>query len=42
VVEVIGTAEFENWFLGLDDQAARAIDLVVGAFRTRAPLKTHG
>jgi hypothetical protein len=30
VVEVVGTTEFEEWFLGLDDQAAQAVDLVVG------------
>jgi hypothetical protein len=30
VVEVIGTAEFEKWFLDLDDPAAKAVDLAVG------------
>lgn len=30
MVEVIGTIEFEEWFLGLDDQTSKAVDLVVG------------
>ena len=35
MVEVIGTEEFEAWFLGLDDQAAKAVDLVVGLLEAR-------
>lgn len=28
MVEVIGTTEFEDWFLDLDDQAAKAVGLL--------------
>lgn len=35
MVEVLGTSEFETWFLSLDDQASRAIDLVIGLLEAR-------
>ena len=41
MVEVIGTAEFEAWFLGLDDQAAEAVDLVVGLLEVRGVTLGH-
>lgn len=35
MVEVVGTHEFEAWFLALDDQASKAVDLVVGLLEAR-------
>lgn len=37
MVEVLGTAEFEKWFLGLGDADARAVARGVGILENRGP-----
>ncbi len=41
MVEVLGTSDFEAWFLGLDDQASKAVDLVVGLLEARGVTLGH-
>jgi hypothetical protein len=37
VYEVVGTADFEAWFLDLDDLDSRAVARVVGLLESRGP-----
>jgi hypothetical protein len=41
MVEVIGTQEFEDWFLGLDAADSRAVDHYVGLLESRGVALGH-